>query len=440
MAIWTESAIVSTHGTLDTLAAEEAYFESANVNAIASLLLTGTPRIYIETAIASAVASVSAVETGSGLGDVTNLASTVDATGLAGTISQGAVESPLPVITGGPFKAGDVIVPLPIVAGTSPEALSSIGNLISTPPIVTGELKSGQILVGDVQAPLSQVNAISGSGAFVQVPFPIVDATGLTGRVGVGAGIALAAQVTGVLVQTVLYGGDILLPSPVVSGDVASGALNVGSIENRLSVVNAIGLNGGVSTSAIIAPVLNAESILLSEVFSIGEILVSLPLASGIALNDIIDFITWALNTESNRTTNYTQFPFIALGHMGDNPVGAAVDGIYLLTGDNDDGQPIDSTFKFGMTDFRSQLANASDVYIGGDIEGDMEIGILEDGQDVENIYTLFERERHVRGHHAKLGKGFRSRYRQLSISNVNGGNFELDSLSLSPRDLKGIE
>ncbi len=111
-----------------------------------------------------------------------------------------------------------------------------------------------------------------------------------------------------------------------------------------------------------------------------------------------------------------------------------------ILTGDNDDGQPIDSVFKFGMTDFRSELVNNADVYIGGNIECDMEIGILEDGQDDENIYTISERERHVRGHHAKLGKGFRSRYRQLSISNVNGGDFDLDSLTLPPRDLRGNE
>ena len=152
----------------------------------------------------------------------------------------------------------------------------------------------------------------------------------------------------------------------------------------------------------------------------------------------IAAFITWALNTENNKVTNYTQFPFIALGLLADKPVGAAADGLYLLEGADDNGVPIAATFSFGMADFKNELVGVVDAYVGGDIAADLELTVLEDGQITANTYPLLERERHVRGHHAKLGRGLRSRYRQFSVSNINGGDFTLNSFSLPPVDLKG--
>jgi len=440
MAVWTGNAAVITHGDLLTFIRSEGYFESAAITAIASLSLTGDPRIYPETASIASVSAVSASDIRSTIGGLTNPLPIVDGTGLTGTVSQGAVVAPVIIALGGEFKVGDIIASLPVVSGTLLPELYGTARVTSPIALVTGSINSGESITGSVQVPIAQVNAKSGSSAAIQPSVPVVNATGLTGRVGTGVVRNASARVSGASSQKDFWVGNVLVASSTVSGEMSQGTVNIGDVQNRVNSVNATGVGGTVGTGAVTSPSTVANITLVSEVFLNGEIILPSPLVRGYGSAAVANFITWVLNTESNQTTNYTEFPFIALGHMGAVPVGAAADGIYLLTGDTDEGTAIDSIFKFGMADFRSGLANVSHVYVGGDIEGDMEISILEDGQDIDNIYTISERERHVRGHHAKLGKGFRSRYRQLSLSNVNGGNFELDSLSLSSRDLKGNE
>ena len=440
MAFWAEDAAVITHGTLLTFVRNEGYFELATTTAVASLSLTGDPRVYSETATIASISSVSTTDFDSVIGNVTNPSFTSVGTGFAGGIGQGAVVLPLPIVVAGTFKAGTIINPLPIVSGAALPSYSSIANLMPPPPTVIGQLYTGVLITGSVQAPLAQVNVISGDTASVQPSAPVVAAVGFAGIAGTGVVNNIPAQVVGVLSQETLTIGAVIPSSPIVSGEMLQGTLNIGDVQNRISVISGIGVSGGISTGAVIPPLFDANAAFISEIISVGEIILPLPIVRGTILVVLANSVTWVLNTENNQMTNYTQFPFTALGLLGTNPVGATADGLYLLTGDNDDGQFIDSVFKFGMTDFRSELVDNADVYVGGDIESDMEVSIREDGQEDGNAYTLSERERHVRGHRAKLGKGFRSRYREISISNVNGGNFELDSLSLSSRDLRGNE
>jgi hypothetical protein len=356
----------------------------------------------------------------------------------------GAIISPLPVAVGtginGGAHVGTVTPGLPTVAGVGTAGRTGSADLAFRLPAVSGRLDAGQVIIGAVQIPLALVDATSGSTGSVQPSASVVAAIGLTGRAGIGEINAPIAQVIGVSSQEALIVGTVITSNPVVFGEVRQGALSIGDVQNRIATVSAVGVSGGISTGAAIAPLFNINATFISEGLSTGEVLLSLPAVHGTMLVTLTSSVTWVLNTENNKATNYTQFPFSALGHMGASSVGATVDGLYLLTGDSDNGQAIDSVFKFGMTDFRSELVENADVYVGGDMESDMEVSIREDGQEDGNTYLLSERERHVRGHHAKLGKGFRSRYREVSISNVNGGNFDLDSLSLSSRDLRGNE
>ena len=440
MPIWTAGAEVLVHNSLATFIAEQAYFESANANAVASLSLTGSPRIYTETVAIAVASAVSATEIGVELGEVTNPISVAVGTGITGGVGQGAVIPRLPLVNSGEFKVGEVTTLLPVVSGTTSSPTFSIAYVAPPPPVVIAQLESGQFILGEVQVPLAQVNATSGFVASVQPNIPVVNAAGLTGNVGIGAVNNVLTQVAGVSSQEALTIGAAVAINPVVLGEMLQETLSVGSAQPRLSTISATGLSGGISTGGISLPMVEVDGTLIPTAFITGEVLAPLPYVLGTGLGTVSTFVTWALNTENNRVTNYTQFPFTALGLFGTNPVGATADGLYLLTGDNDDGQSIDAAFAFGMTDFRNELINNADVYVGGDMAGDMEVTIREDGQDDGSIYTLSERERHARGHHAKLGKGFRSRYREISISNVNGGNFDLDSLSLSSRDLRGNE
>jgi len=354
----------------------------------------------------------------------------------------GGVVAPLPAIqaTIAIPTIGTVVAPLPIVSGELLGVITGVGVCFNPLPEVVGLGKTGTVSVGTVQAPMPTLQIAYGFGANVQPSLPIVSGTGLTGQVGRGTTTTSLPQVLGQIEQTALISANVQGALPIVSGTLAQGVVYGGVVQPRISSVNGTGLTGAVGIGSVVLPPVVVSSPVLSEVISTGNIQVSLPFVQAMGFGPVSAFVIWTMNTKNSRVTNYTDFPFIALGKMGSDSMGAAADGIYVLDGADDAGQSIDSIFRFGMVDFRAELTNVTDAYVGGDMEGDMEMGILEDGQDVENLYSLAERERHVRGHHAKLGKGFRSRYRQLSINNVNGSDFVLDSLTLPPRDLKGNE
>ena len=332
-----------------------------------------------------------------------------------------------------------VTVPLSTVLATTALPISvGVANLICLSPIVDATLNTGQIITGNITAPISIVSGITGHYGAVQPVLPLVNGSGLIGRVGAGAVRSPHAQVTGFMENPAYITGAVSIIEPtLVEGQVLTGSLITGAVRARISEVRAVGLTGTIGAGAVVAPLPNIAINYSAEILMNGSVFAPLPTVQSFAFSPVTGFTTWVMNSENTRITNYVQFPFIALGKLGSSPIGAAADGIYLLEGADDNGTPIASTLQFGLADFRNELAGAVDAYAGGDMAANMELNITEDGQGTEYTYPLVERERHVRGHHAKLGRGFRSRYRQLSLTNVNGGDFTLDSFSLLSKDLK---
>lgn len=440
MALWTVPTKVIEIKSLATFIPKEVIIETASAAAVATVTATSTTNSYVETASAAAVASVTTVEDYS-----------------AGAIA--AISGLLPIVDGQMEQSwlGNVIAPLPVVAATistlggsvsvlSPILVAGVGyaGLVGTfastapLPIVAGVGIQGYSSFADIIAPISVVTAYGADNGAVEAKLPIVASQGLTGRIGQANIITTKATVDGILTQAEILGGTVIKPMPVINGQLESGVVTYGRIAPRISLVNAMGFAGIVGDGAVTLPIQQVSAILLSEVLSTGAVLSPLPIVSGWSPQTIAAFITWVMNTENGRATNYTQFPFIALGQLGSSSMGVAADGIYLLEGSDDAGTAIDATIQFGMADFRAELVDAVDAYVGGTIDADMEMVVTESGQVTDYTYVLAKRDQHARGHHAKLGRGFRSRYRQLSINNVAGADFILDSLTLPAIDVRG--
>ena len=416
MAIWTESARVIAKDTLGLSVGVGQILESAACSAVASLSLTDTSTIYIESANVNAVNSVMVNEA-------------------YGEIAVGTITGFLPIVSGVliPFEpAGIVTNPLPVVAGIGSTEKIGVGIVQPAIATLTATMVTGVICAGTVEAALGIVAGVVAPDAAVQPKLAIVTASGFAGKVGKGAVIAALPQVTADCINQAVWGGNILPTAATVAAAAETGNIGTADLISRVGLVTVVGQSGVVGQAAITLPTRLVEGISYQDQLITGEVIMLPPIVQGVSVSVANSFLAWVLNTENGRVSNYTEFPFIALGQIGDTPAGAAADGIYLLEGSDDAGQPIDAVMRFGMADFGgNDLIRINDIYVGGVLENDMELSIRSDGEVTEYTYPLVEREEHIPGHRAKLGKGFRSRYRQVSITNIAGADFTIDNIEL---------
>lgn len=190
--------------------------------------------------------------------------------------------------------------------------------------------------------------------------------------------------------------------------------------------VGAIAITPQLMTVALSGYIQSAGSINIS----IRPFFVEMTGNTGVGLN----YSAVAMHTEWQALTEYTNYPFNSFANFNGAFLGASDTGLYLLSGDTDDGVNIDAAARVGITDFgTSHLKRVNYVYVGYRTAGEM-------------LLRLRTEETHVRdyrmtpnilsGIHAKrvvLGKGITARYWQLEVQNVNGAGFDLNVLEVKP-------
>jgi hypothetical protein len=149
------------------------------------------------------------------------------------------------------------------------------------------------------------------------------------------------------------------------------------------------------------------------------------------------DFPGWAINAESNVPSRYARLPANSICQFNGVTYVANAGGIYSLDGDDDDGAPIRTCIDLGLTDYGSEAnKRIPEVYIAIRTPGKMRLGIETNKTEGRFYYAL--------GPSAKLvvnrvtpGRGLEGRYWHLQLANVDGCDFELESLAFTPLLLK---
>jgi hypothetical protein len=110
----------------------------------------------------------------------------------------------------------------------------------------------------------------------------------------------------------------------------------------------------------------------------------------------------------------------------------AGDDGLFELTGDTDDGTPISASILTGKSDLGTvQLKRMAYVYVAASADGGLSMIVhTDDGQT--NEYAVTAREL-MNGSRTGVGKGLRSRFWQVELTNTDGGDFEIESIELMP-------
>ena len=138
--------------------------------------------------------------------------------------------------------------------------------------------------------------------------------------------------------------------------------------------------------------------------------------------------VAWVMNTETGGLATYDNFQFNSIAAYNGALYGTSADGVYKLTGEDDEGRDIDALVKTGFLDFeQQQTKRISDIFIGctgGPLEFDIE---TYDGPQEVYTYTVEEREIAApRNTRIKSGRGLSSRYWRFAYRNVDGADFQV--------------
>ena len=137
----------------------------------------------------------------------------------------------------------------------------------------------------------------------------------------------------------------------------------------------------------------------------------------------------WVMNTETTAVGWYDNFSFESIVSWKGRELAVGPDGIHELTGDTDNGQKIDSLVESGFTDFGvAQTKRLDNMYFGYTSDGQIAVQteVYESGSP-PSTYLLEERDANApRNSRVTPGKGLWGRYWRLTITNVDGADFEV--------------
>lgn len=142
--------------------------------------------------------------------------------------------------------------------------------------------------------------------------------------------------------------------------------------------------------------------------------------------------LTLNINLSNMAVTQFCQYSFNSFCKIGNKYYGASEDGIFELTGNDDNGVDIEAFFELVVSDFGiSNVKRIRKVYVGYEAKDDLLVTI-KDNEDNSRSYTLsyldYDRQN---GGQVNIGRDGLGRYWQVRIDNTNGVYFAIDSIEL---------
>lgn len=263
-----------------------------------------------------------------------------------------------------------------------------------------------------------------------------LDALNMTG------GLATEAEAFAVLALGVVFGAR----NDAVFRESFGDALRLGeSLKDDVAQVLALleGLRAGstVGTAAVLVAVV-PEGLVLGEAGnSAAEAVSALATALRFGLRITLDdgeYTAWVLNTESKHLSSYANFPINSFAEIGGKVYGAGAEGIYLLEGADDAGEPVAAKLRFALSDYGTgKQKRMSAAYLGYTATSDLLLRVIHtDDYGDKTSYTYRMNASTalapVNGR-ATFGRGVKSAYFAFELVNVDGGMFDIDTMTAYP-------
>jgi hypothetical protein len=128
--------------------------------------------------------------------------------------------------------------------------------------------------------------------------------------------------------------------------------------------------------------------------------------------------------------THLTNYPFDHLLRFGTRYFGVRADGLYELTGNNFNGDPIIAVVQTGESDMgEPSLKRTRHLNIAGRISRDLGVTVYARENEVEE-FSYDPVEGGARNTRVTLGRGLEARYLSFGITNTDGQDFEIHELA----------
>jgi hypothetical protein len=281
------------------------------------------------------------------------------------------------------------------------------------------------------------VGVIIGRARLVAPHAPVLVASGSTGAVALATMIAPRPTVSGFTgaVLSVRIGGEV-----TVMGSGMRGAVGRAVMRLPLCRLVASGSSGVYGEARLTAPALiptpsgRATLSAKYKLVAYGSAVVTATYEA-YAVNMLTAMDQSPQNQYESKhaaVTHYTNFPFTQIVRHEKKYYGVAPDGLYLLDGDTDDGEPIAWSFRTALTDSGSkQLKRVKSVYIGARLLNEVTVTLVVGEEQALSYDYKTPRGSNAQTYRQMFGKGVRTRYLALEMSDPLGNFIEIDSLDL---------
>lgn len=352
-----------------------------------------------------------------------------------------AVSLPAFSLVTGDVDQTSLSLPAPVVSVSGYAGVIDTTFSLSVKPSVSIAGSPG--VYGSVSLSLAAltVQIFSENQAALTLPAPVVDIVARTGIIG-----SVSNQLPQVAVSVVgqepfvATSALTIRPQMAISGVVGAGASV--AISLRALSLAAEGYTGSVGGVAVTLPMYEMTAAGTGPL--IGQIDITLPMlvmqATGYG-RDVTpgaNASTYVLNTATSALTQYDNYPFNSFARFNGVYLGAKDDGIFALSGADDNSVAIEAYARVGMTDMgTSKLKRVDRCYVGYRADGDMILRVTTEDSEVRDYRVNATGYSRMHTNIVKIGRGMEARYWQFELRNQDGANFELDTMELMPIPLR---
>ena len=139
---------------------------------------------------------------------------------------------------------------------------------------------------------------------------------------------------------------------------------------------------------------------------------------------------TIVMNVKNRAITEYTNYAFNSFCCFNGKYLGASKNGIFELSGDDDNGTDIDANIKTATADVgKGQPKKLRDAWLVAR-KGLMTFTVIAD-EDEEFTYNADVENSKIHEERVKIGRGIKGRGFSFILANVDGSDFDIDSITV---------
>ena len=146
---------------------------------------------------------------------------------------------------------------------------------------------------------------------------------------------------------------------------------------------------------------------------------------------------TIVVNVKNRAVTEYTNYGFNSFCRFRGEDIGASYNGLYGLSGDDDNGDPIAAKTKTATADVSSGgiKKRLRDIWMVAR-KGLMTLKVIADETN-EFTYNADVVDSNIHEERVKVGRGIKGRSFSFELENVDGSDFNIDSVRVITENIR---